>query len=80
MDLRSDAQGFAEACREVLLHPRPDRDRKVAPILHDSRWDTIAQRMEALMDRRAEDLRVELDPRAMTPMGRASRGRTRASG
>ena len=80
VDLRSDAQGFAEACRQVLLHPCSDRDRKIAPILHDSRWDTIAQRMETLMDRRAQDLRAERDPRAMTPTGRVSRGRSRASG
>ncbi|MDP9386326.1 MAG: family 1 glycosylhydrolase [Actinomycetota bacterium] len=56
VDLQDDAEGFATACRQVLEHPRDDRDRKVEPILHDSRWDTIASRMQTLMDRRLEAL------------------------
>jgi glycosyltransferase involved in cell wall biosynthesis len=51
VDLRDDAAGFAEACRHVLTHRCDERDAKVAPILHDHRWDTIAERMQQVMER-----------------------------
>jgi len=81
VDLRDDAAGFAEACLEVLEHPRDDRDRRVAPILHDSRWDTIAQRMEGLIARRREALAAEPQPRTATrPLRSSPLGRSRAGG
>ena len=56
VDLRDDAGGFAAACRTVLGHSRDDRDRQLAPLLRERRWDTIAARMERLMDRAAAEI------------------------
>ena len=55
VDLRDDADGFAAACRAVLGHSLADRDRRLAPLLHERRWDTIAARMARLMDRAAAE-------------------------
>jgi glycosyltransferase involved in cell wall biosynthesis len=52
VDLRDDAEGFADACRHVLAHPQEDRDRKLAPILDRQHWDAIAARMHGLMTAR----------------------------
>ncbi len=56
VDLRDDADGFAAACRNVLGHSLDERDRQLAPLLHERRWDIIAARMEKLMDRAAGEL------------------------
>ncbi len=56
VDLREDADGFAAACRNVLGHSLHERDRQLAPLLHERRWDVIAARMEKLMDRAASEL------------------------
>jgi glycosyltransferase involved in cell wall biosynthesis len=56
VDLRDDADGFAGACRTVLGHSLDERDRQLAPLLHERRWDTIAARMARLMDRVAREL------------------------
>lgn len=56
VDLCDDADAFAAACRRVLGHSLADRDRQLAPLLHERRWDTIAARMARLMDRTAEEL------------------------
>lgn len=55
VDLRGDAEGFAEACRDVLGHSLEERDRQLAPLLHERRWDTIAARMGRLMARAQAD-------------------------
>lgn len=49
VDLQDDAAGFASACREVLHHDLADRDRKLRPLLLANHWDTIADRMAALL-------------------------------
>ena len=56
VDLRDDSAGFATACRAVLGHSLDERDRQLAPLLHERRWDTIAARMARLMDRAADTL------------------------
>ena len=56
VDLRDDAAGFAAACRNVLGHSLEERDRQLAPLLHERRWDTIAARMQRLIDRTAAEL------------------------
>lgn len=48
--LREDAAGFAEACRSVLNLPPPEQDEKVRSLLHRHHWDTIASRMEQLVE------------------------------
>ena len=55
VELRDDAEGFAEGCRHVLEHRRADRDSQMAPLLHERRWDTIAARMQRIMDRTVAD-------------------------
>ncbi len=49
--LRDDAAGFAAGCREVLGHSLQERDARMAPLMEERRWDTIAARMQGLMDR-----------------------------
>ena len=56
VDLCESADAFAAACRSVLGHSLADRDRQLAPLLHERRWDTIAARMGRLMDRAAAEL------------------------
>jgi len=48
--LEDDADGFAAACEAVVRDGRDERDRKVRPLLRLHHWDTIAARMQALMD------------------------------
>ena len=62
VDLRDDAGGFAVACRAVLGHSLDERDRQLAPLLHERRWDTIAARMARLMDRAAAELPADAVP------------------
>ena len=50
VDLQDDAGGFAGACRRVLHHDTADRDAKLRPILAANHWDTIATRMEDLLE------------------------------
>ncbi|CAA9481773.1 MAG: hypothetical protein AVDCRST_MAG65-1481 [uncultured Solirubrobacteraceae bacterium] len=59
VDLSDDAEGFATACRAVLGHELAERDRQLAPLLHERRWDTIAARMQRLMDRMTGELTGE---------------------
>jgi glycosyltransferase involved in cell wall biosynthesis len=56
VDLCADAEAFAAACRKVLGHSLDGRDRQLAPLLHERRWDTIATRMARLMDRTLSEL------------------------
>lgn len=56
VELRDDGAGFAAACREVLTHSLDVRDARLAPLLHERRWDTIAARMQKLMDRTEGEL------------------------
>ncbi len=51
VELRDDAAGFAAGCRDVLGHSVEERDRRMAPLMQERRWDTIAARMQRLMDR-----------------------------
>ncbi len=48
--LEDDAEGFADACQEVLRDRAADREAKVRPLLQLHHWDTIAARMQDLMD------------------------------
>jgi glycosyltransferase involved in cell wall biosynthesis len=48
--LHDDAAGFAEACERVRRDGLTERDAKVRPLLRLHHWDTIAQRMQDLMD------------------------------
>jgi glycosyltransferase involved in cell wall biosynthesis len=50
VDLREDAEGFAAACEHVHRHQLTERDAKVRPLLRLHHWDTIAARMQDLMD------------------------------
>ena len=50
VDLRDDAGGFAEACRLALAECRHARAERCRPILEEQHWDTIAKRMEALIE------------------------------
>ncbi len=63
VELRDDAAGFAAGCREVLGHSLEERDRRMAPLMQERRWDTIAARMQRLMDRETlPDLAGAADP------------------
>jgi glycosyltransferase involved in cell wall biosynthesis len=53
VDLRDGADGFAQACVDVIAHPAAARDARVRPLLHLHRWDAIAARMAALIDQAA---------------------------
>jgi UDP-galactopyranose mutase len=44
-----DAAAFAEACRAVLHQPAEERSAKARPLLKLHHWDTIAERMDAIM-------------------------------
>jgi glycosyltransferase involved in cell wall biosynthesis len=50
VDLQDDADGFAAACESVVEHRGEERDERVRPLLHVHHWDTIAARMQALME------------------------------
>jgi len=50
VDLQDDADGFASACRDVLEHSVERRDAKVDPLLRLHHWDSIASRMEELVE------------------------------
>jgi glycosyltransferase involved in cell wall biosynthesis len=58
VDLQDDAAGFADACRRVVLQDAWERDRRLRPLLYANHWDTIAARMEGLVDRLAGSGRV----------------------
>jgi glycosyltransferase involved in cell wall biosynthesis len=49
VDLQDDAAGFADACRRVAEHCADARAAKAAPTMHWNHWDTIAERMDALI-------------------------------
>jgi glycosyltransferase involved in cell wall biosynthesis len=51
VDLQDDAPGFAAACRRALCQPADLLAAKAQPLLAWRRWDTIAARMEELIDR-----------------------------
>ncbi len=56
VDLQDDGAGFADACRRVERHCPLSRAAKAEPLLHWHHWETIAERMEELLDQgRAED-------------------------
>jgi glycosyltransferase involved in cell wall biosynthesis len=59
VELQDDGAGFAAACRTIVGHSVEDRDRALAPLLHERRWDTIAARMQRLMDRSERELLQE---------------------
>lgn len=48
--LHDDAAGFADACERVKRDGLTERDAKVRPLLRLHHWDTIAERMQDLMD------------------------------
>lgn len=50
VDLRDDAVGFAQACRQVLGHDLSERDARLAPLLQMQDWDVIAARMAELVE------------------------------
>ena len=50
VDLRDDAAGFAAACEAVVSHSTEERDARVRPLLRLHHWDTIAARMQGIMD------------------------------
>ena len=47
--LEDDADGFAEACRDVIEHSLDERDHKVSPLIRFHHWDAIANRMQDLI-------------------------------
>ncbi|MDP8937791.1 MAG: glycosyltransferase [Actinomycetota bacterium] len=51
VDLQHDGDGFAAACRRVEQHCALSRAAKAEPLLDWHHWDTIADRMEALIGR-----------------------------
>lgn len=51
VDLQHDGAGFAAACRRVEQHCALSRAAKAEPLLDWHHWDTIADRMEALIGR-----------------------------
>ena len=55
VDLQHDGAGFAAACRRVEQHCALTRAAKAEPLLDWHHWDTIADRMEALMGRGQDD-------------------------
>ena len=54
VDLQDDGRGFADACRRVAEHCPETRALKAEPSLHWNDWDTIARRMERLIDETVE--------------------------
>ncbi len=69
VDLCDDGEAFATACRNVLGHSLAERDRQLAPLLHERRWDIIASRMARLMDRTQLDLIADIDDRVQVGSG-----------
>jgi glycosyltransferase involved in cell wall biosynthesis len=47
--LADDGAAFAAACRQVVDHPREERDRRARPITAKQEWDAIAARMADLL-------------------------------
>ena len=45
----ADADSFAEACRRVLTHPLPERDRRFDSLRNARDWDTIAEAMHVVL-------------------------------
>ncbi len=64
VDLQDDAAGFADACRRVVLQDVWDRDRRLHPLLYANHWDTIAARMDGLVDARLAGSRRVAETRA----------------
>lgn len=50
VDFQDDGAGFADACRRVLRHDRARRAETAQPLLHWQHWDTIASRMDTILD------------------------------
>src|SRR3712207_3167188 len=50
VELADDAEGFAAACRRAAEADPSLRARRIAPLLRRHHWDSIARRMERLMD------------------------------
>ena len=50
VDLQDDGAGFADACRRVVLHDAHRRAATAQPLLHWQHWDTIASRMDAILE------------------------------
>jgi glycosyltransferase involved in cell wall biosynthesis len=59
VDLQDDASGFADACGRVRTHCPDTRARRAAALLHEHHWDTIALRMEALLQHAHRGASVE---------------------
>src|SRR5829696_1882395 len=51
VDVQDEPLGFADACRGVHRHDRPRRDDRVRPLLYEHHWDTITDRMAAILAR-----------------------------
>ena len=66
--IRDDAAGFAEACRSALASRPVELDPKVQALLHRQHWDTIAGRMEELIERALEA--DDTNDRTTPPQGR----------
>jgi glycosyltransferase involved in cell wall biosynthesis len=49
VDLQDDGAGFADACKRVLEHSWAERADRARPLLDWHHWDSIAERMQALM-------------------------------
>ena len=60
VDLQDDAAGFADACIRVAEHSVERRDAKLQPILHHHHWDTISERMTALIEKARSGAEVDL--------------------
>lgn len=64
--LTDDADGFASACRQVSEHCVADRDRLVAPLRRKHEWDSIAERMSAILQEAVADKRATASARQVT--------------
>jgi len=49
VDLQDDAAGFADACVRVVEDCPDARAQRGAALLHEHHWDTIAARMDSIM-------------------------------
>ena len=49
VELADDAASFAAACRRALDHDPAAHAERVASLLHERQWDTIATRMDSIM-------------------------------
>jgi len=51
VELRDDGPGFAAACRDLFAGAGPVDDERVARVLHEREWDTIAAAMARRLQR-----------------------------